>query len=92
MERHGEYDGNQGLGQHFSIDHSKSQFVKYLRVDDREYNITQFRHLVTTNHMEATWNQLKNNVYSSSEFLDRNNNVVRAVTGYMNAYIFRRRV
>ena len=88
MQRFGEYDGDQGLGQHFSVNHKNKQFVDHVNL--RQAGI-RVHHKVTTNHIEATWHQLKENIESTTEFIDVQDNRYFMISGYIDYYVFCRR-
>ncbi len=89
MARFGSFDGQNGYGQHFAINHSNRQFSEQVNV--QEDNVV-VRHLVPTNHIEASWHKLKETVKSNREFIDNQENIRFYVDGYIDAYVFYRRV
>ena len=90
QERFGEYNGQNGLGGHLSINHSEREYSARINRDFHGHRVRNV--LVTTNHIEATWHQLKENIASSSEFFDHEGELVRMINGYIDRYIYFRRV
>ena len=85
LQRFGEFDGLQGLGQHLSVN---QQFVDYIHYPRPHHHIF---HRVTTNHIEANWRQLKENIGYTSEFIDVQDNRRFMISGYIDYCVFCRR-
>ena len=91
MRRFGEYGPQNptGLGDHGAVNHSAGQYSEHRVIDLPGGGRAHF--VTTTNHIEATWRQLKRSIKSSKQFLDDQNNVVRFVDGYIARYIYIRK-
>ena len=94
MRRFGEYHPTTnptGLGQHQRVVHRDGQYSEHFRLPGSEPGAGPQHYVVTTNHLEATWNILKQNIRSTKEFFDDDGDLTHHVDLYVDRYVYMRR-